>query len=94
MCNHTPTSFVLTHDKRHNSLKKNTNALPDASKEVVHKQAQKNLDVSGENHNIRTANRSFGNVSKLKYSRTTVTFKDLIREEIKTTLHSGNACYH
>jgi hypothetical protein len=48
----------------------------------------------GQNQDIKIANRSFENVSQFKYLRTTVTNQNLIHEEIKKRLHSGNACYH
>jgi hypothetical protein len=43
---------------------------------------------------IQKANRSFGNVSQFKYLGTAVTTHNLIQEEIKRRLNSGNACYH
>jgi hypothetical protein len=48
----------------------------------------------GKNRNIKIANRSFENVSQFKYLRTIVTNQNLIQEEIKRRLNSGNACYH
>jgi hypothetical protein len=36
----------------------------------------------------------YGNVSQFKYLGTTVAYQNLIQEEIKRTLSSGNACYH
>jgi hypothetical protein len=48
----------------------------------------------GQNRDIKIANRSFENESELKYLGTTVTNQNLIQEEIKRRLHSGNACYH
>jgi hypothetical protein len=33
-------------------------------------------------------------VAQFKYLGTTVTNRNLIQEEIKSTLNSGNACYH
>jgi hypothetical protein len=48
----------------------------------------------GQNRDIKIANRSFGNVSQIKYLGTTVTNQNLIQEEIKRRLNSRNACYH
>jgi hypothetical protein len=48
----------------------------------------------GQNWDIKIANRSFENVSQFKYLVTTVTNQNLIQEEIKRRLNSGNACYH
>jgi hypothetical protein len=48
----------------------------------------------GQNHNIKVANRSFGNVAQLKYLGITVTNQNLIQEETKRRLIWGNACYH
>jgi hypothetical protein len=49
---------------------------------------------AGPNWDIKIANRSFENVSQLKYLGRTVTNENLIQEEIKRRLNSGNACYH
>jgi hypothetical protein len=43
---------------------------------------------------IGTYNRSFKNVSQVKYLGTTVTNKNLIKEEIKKRLNSGFASYY
>jgi hypothetical protein len=48
----------------------------------------------GQNWDIRIANRSFVNVSQLKYFGTKVTNQNLIREEIERRLNSDNVCYH
>jgi hypothetical protein len=48
----------------------------------------------GQNRDIKIANRSFENVSQFKYLEMTVTNQNLIQEEIKRRLNSGNACYH
>jgi hypothetical protein len=84
------------------TIKKNTETLIDASKEVgleinVDKTKYRLLSrhqTVGQNWNIRIANRSFENVSQLKYLGTTVTNQKLLQEEIKRRLNSGNACYH
>jgi hypothetical protein len=47
----------------------------------------------GQNRDIKIANRSSENASQLKYLGTTVTNQNLIQEEIKRRLNSGNACY-
>jgi hypothetical protein len=48
----------------------------------------------GRNWDIKIANRSFENVSQFKCLGTTVRNQNLIQEEIKKRLNSGNACYH
>jgi hypothetical protein len=48
----------------------------------------------GQNQDIKIADRSFENVSQFKCLETTVTNQNLIQEEIKRRLNSGNACYH
>jgi hypothetical protein len=84
------------------TIKKNTETLIDASKEVgVEINVEKTKHIllfrhqnTGQNRDIETANRSFENVSQFKYLGTTVTNQTLIQEEIKRRLNSGNACYH
>jgi hypothetical protein len=48
----------------------------------------------GQNRDIKIANRSFECVSQFKYLGPTVTHQNLIQEEMKRRLNSGNACYH
>jgi hypothetical protein len=84
------------------TIKKNTETLIDSSKEVgleMNIEKTKYMLLSrhqnvSRNQDIRIANRSFGNLSRFKYLGTTVTNRNLIREEIKRRLNSGNACYH
>jgi hypothetical protein len=84
------------------TIKKNTETLIDASKEVgleinVKKTKymllyrQQNV---GQHWDISIANRSFDNVSQFKYLGTIVTNQNCIQEEIKRRLNSSNACYH
>jgi hypothetical protein len=49
---------------------------------------------AGQNQEIKIANRSFENVLQFSYLGTIVTFQNLIQEEIKRKLNSGNACCH
>jgi hypothetical protein len=77
-------------------------ALLDASKEVgleVNPEKTKYMLMShsqkiGQKHCIKIGNRSFEDVSKLKYLRTVLTDQNCMHEEIKRRLKSGNTCYH
>jgi hypothetical protein len=62
--------------------------------EVHYLSAMSRHQNTGLNHNIKIGNISFENVSQFKYLGTTVTDQNLIQEEIKMRLTSGNACYH
>jgi hypothetical protein len=83
------------------TMKKNTEALLDASKEVgleVNPEKTKYMLMSrsqkiGQKHSIKIANRSFEDMAKFKYLRTTLTVQNCIHEEIESRLNSGNACY-
>jgi hypothetical protein len=48
---------------------------------------------AGQN-DMMIANGSFENVAQFKYLGMTVTKQNLIHEEIKRKLNSGNVCYH
>ena len=45
-------------------------------------------------HSVRIDNSTFERVEEFKSLGTTVTIQNSIREEIKSRLRSGNACYH
>jgi hypothetical protein len=49
---------------------------------------------AGQNWDIKIENRSFENMSQIKYLGTAVTHENMIQEEIKRRLNSGNACNH
>jgi hypothetical protein len=78
------------------TIKKNTETLIDASKEVgldVSTEKTKYMLLSryhnpGQNHNIAIADRAFQNVAQFKYVGMTVTNQNLIQEEIKRRLNS------
>jgi hypothetical protein len=46
------------------------------------------------NHGIKAAIRSFEIATKLRYLGTIVRNENLIHDEIKSRLNSGNACFH
>ncbi|PNF25192.1 hypothetical protein B7P43_G17903 [Cryptotermes secundus] len=45
-------------------------------------------------HDIKIGNKCFENVAQFRYLGTSITNQNLIQEEIKRRLNSGNACYH
>ena len=49
---------------------------------------------AGRNHNMKRGNKSFGRVRQLKFLGTTLTNENSIQDDVKSTLKSGNACYH
>ena len=49
---------------------------------------------AGRSHSIKTDNSSFERVEEFKYFETTLTNQTSIQEEIKSSLKSGNVCYH
>jgi hypothetical protein len=47
---------------------------------------------AGQNHDKKIGNRHFENVTQFRYLGTMITNQNLIQEEIKRRLYSGNAC--
>jgi ribosomal protein S2 len=82
--------------------KENTQTLMNASKEIglgVNTQKNKYMLLSRhqnaeQNHDIKIGNRCFGNMAQFRYLGTMLTNQNLIQEEIKRRLNSGNVCYH
>jgi hypothetical protein len=83
------------------TIKKNTETLIDPGKKVgleINVEITKSTLLSclwnaGQNQDIKIANRSFENMSQFRYLGTTVTNQNLIQEEIRRILNSGNAYY-
>jgi hypothetical protein len=51
-------------------------------------------DSAGRSDNLKRDSSSFERVEEVKYLGTTFTNQNSIREEMKSRLKSGNACYH
>jgi hypothetical protein len=49
---------------------------------------------AGQNHDIKVGNGCSENVAQFTYLGTTITDQNLIQDEIKRRVNSGNACYH
>jgi hypothetical protein len=83
------------------TVKKNTEALLDASKEVgleVNPEKIRYILMSrsqkiGQKHSIKIANRSFEDLAKFKHLGTSLTDQNYMYEEIMSRLNSRNACY-
>jgi ribosomal protein S2 len=81
-------------------IKKNTQTLIDANKEVcLEVNAEKTKCVllfchknAGQYHDINIGNRCFENVAQFRYLGTTITNQNVIQEKIKRRLNSCNAC--
>jgi hypothetical protein len=84
------------------AINKNTEAVVVAGKEIgleVNAEKTKYMVVSrdqnaGQNHNIKIDNKSFERVEQFKYLGTALLDQNFVQEEIKSSLKSGNACYH
>jgi hypothetical protein len=93
---------VTTLDRSTHTIKKNTEVLVVASKEIgLEVNAEKTkcvrmlqLQNAGQNHNIQINNKSFGRVEQVKYLGPTQTNLNFNHEEIKSRLKSANASYH
>ena len=84
------------------TIKKNAEALLVGSKEIGLGVNANNTNCivmsrdqnAGQNHNIKTDNKSLEMVEQFKYLGTTVTNQNSIQEEIKSRVKLGNTCYH
>jgi hypothetical protein len=88
--------------KNIDTIKKNTEALLDASKEVgleANPQKTKYMLMSssqnmGQENNIKIGNKSFEDVKKFKHLGTILTDQNCMHEEISSKPNLGNTCYH
>jgi hypothetical protein len=84
------------------AIKKNTEALVVASKEIgleVNAEKTKYMVMSrdqtaGQNHKIKIDSKLFERVEQFKYLGTTLMNQNSIQGEIKSRLKSGDVCYH
>jgi hypothetical protein len=91
---------INTVEENIDTIKKNTEALLDASVEVglkVNPEKTKYMLMSlyqktGQKHSIKVANKSFEGVEKFKYLGTALTDQNCMHEEIKNRLNSGSGC--
>jgi hypothetical protein len=89
-------------DEGIHTVKKNTEILVVASKEIgLESNANKSKYMvmfreqnARGSHKIKIDNSSIERMDQFKYLGKTLTNRNSIREEIKSTLKSGNACYH
>jgi hypothetical protein len=86
--------------KNIDTIKKNTEVVLDASKEIgpkVNAEKIKYILMShnqniGQKHNVKIANRSFEAAAKFRYPATALRDQNCMHEEIKSRLNLGNAC--
>jgi ribosomal protein S2 len=84
------------------TIKKNTQTLFDAGKEVgleVNTEKTKYMLLShhqnaGQSHAIKVANKCLENVAQIRYLGTTIKNQNLIQKEINRRLNLANAFYH
>jgi hypothetical protein len=85
-----------------NTIKENLETLLEASRDIgleINTEKTKYVIMSchpnsGQNQNIRIANKLFENVSRFKYLGMTLTNQNDIHDEIKSRFKLGNACYY
>jgi hypothetical protein len=84
------------------TIRKNTETLVIAAKDIrleANAEKTKYMIISPDqnarqNSNMKVSNKLVETVKEFRYLRKTLTIQNSIREEIKSRLKSGNACYN
>jgi len=66
----------------------------DVNEDKVKYMVMSRHQIAGRSYNIKTDSNSYERVGDFKYSGRTLKNQNSVQEEIKSSLKSGNACYH
>jgi len=94
--------YVTVLGRNIHTIKKNTKALVvigeeiglDVNAEKIKYMVMSQYQNAGQNHNIKTDNKSFERVERFEYLGAALMYQNFIQDEIKSRLKLGNACYH
>jgi len=94
--------YVTVLGRNIHTIKKNTKALVvigeeiglDVNAEKIKYMVMSQYQNAGQNHYIKTDNKSFERVERFEYLGAALMYQNFIQDEIKSRLKLGNACYH
>ena len=93
--------YVTVLGRNIHTIKKNTKALVvtgeiglDVNAEKIKYMVMSQYQNAGQNHYIKTDNKSFERVDRFEYLGAALMYQNSIQDEIKSRLKSGNVCYH